>query len=322
MIDKINIIGNKYDLATVIGEFKREDGKYVSKCICDCGNSYEILSRYLKKNSHNSCGCKKPLVKDEVGKTYGRLRVISKTTNSRLGDARFKCLCECGKETVVHGSGLRSGHTKSCGCLMIGEKLYYGHGLYSKGKYTTSVEGKLTKEFTIWAKMLERCYRDKCQEQNPTYKGCVVSENFKNFQFFAEWCNNQVGFGNKDWDMDKDIIGDGKVYSEDTCCFVPKTLNLFIATLKKKKQGALLSGVAIRGESFRASIKVNGKKKHLGSFKTQQEAHLAYLKEKLLEFDRIITELSEVLTETTTNALWKAYRGFEDSISQEQGRGK
>ena len=57
---------------------------------------------------------------------------------------------------------------------------------------------------------------------------------------------------------------------------------------------------------------VQGKRKYLGSFKTQEEAHLVYLKEKLLEFNRIITELSEVLTETTIKALWKTYRDFEN----------
>ena len=54
-----------------------------------------------------------------IGKTFGRLRVISiapkdPTLASRC--LRYCCICECGKELIVNGASLRSNHTTSCGC--------------------------------------------------------------------------------------------------------------------------------------------------------------------------------------------------------------
>jgi len=53
---------------------------------------------------------------DEVGNHYGRLTVI-KRAESKSGAARWLCKCDCGNETLIFGSNLRKGHTKSCGCL-------------------------------------------------------------------------------------------------------------------------------------------------------------------------------------------------------------
>lgn len=52
-----------------------------------------------------------------TGKICGRLLIISRADNNKSGDAYWNCICKCGKHMVVKGSCLRSGHTKSCGCL-------------------------------------------------------------------------------------------------------------------------------------------------------------------------------------------------------------
>lgn len=54
---------------------------------------------------------------NEVGNVYGYLTVIERAENSKDGQARWKCKCKCGNETIVLGKHLRSGNTKSCGCL-------------------------------------------------------------------------------------------------------------------------------------------------------------------------------------------------------------
>jgi len=304
------MVGVKSDMSLVIGESRGVGGNWSCTCRCDCGNTYNILTKYFRKNKHNSCGCKTPFAKNEVGKTYSRLTVLSKAENTKQGDARFNCRCECGELLVVTGSSLRSGHTNSCGCSMIKEKLYYGQGLYTKGKYTTSIGGRLTKEFTVWVKMLERCYREKCWETNPTYEKCQVSDNFKNFQFFAEWCNNQKGFYEDGWHLDKDIFG-GILYSEDTCCFIPKELNLFLSTLKKKNQGELPTGVVSRGEKFRAYIKHRGKSTCLGTFHTPEEAYLNYLEKKSQHFLEEITLLTGVLDTRVIDTLYVLLAEFK-----------
>lgn len=52
---------------------------------------------------------------DETGKTFGRLHVVSRHGNGR--PVKYRCQCSCGVEVFVAANNLRSGKTKSCGCL-------------------------------------------------------------------------------------------------------------------------------------------------------------------------------------------------------------
>ena len=52
-----------------------------------------------------------------VGRAFGKLTVLSRSYNERRGEARWLCVCACGSQTVTAGHKLRSGHTRSCGCL-------------------------------------------------------------------------------------------------------------------------------------------------------------------------------------------------------------
>lgn len=53
---------------------------------------------------------------DIAGQTFGRLTAIAPAGRYRRS-ITWRCQCTCGKEAVVEGSLLRSGHTRSCGCL-------------------------------------------------------------------------------------------------------------------------------------------------------------------------------------------------------------
>jgi len=52
----------------------------------------------------------------EIGKTYGRLVVIGKSSKRTDRGGFFNCKCECGKEKEIRGDALRIGATTSCGC--------------------------------------------------------------------------------------------------------------------------------------------------------------------------------------------------------------
>ena len=54
---------------------------------------------------------------DLTGQRFGRLVVIRESGRTKGGQAMWLCRCDCGAETVIRGSSLRSGHTQSCGCL-------------------------------------------------------------------------------------------------------------------------------------------------------------------------------------------------------------
>ena len=96
---------------------------------------------------------------DMTGRKYGKLTVL-KYIASKKREATWICICDCGKFTVAAGSKLRSGHTRSCGCLkseLLVKKLTT-HGesktklfkiynnLRFRKKITMSYE-----EFKVWA---------------------------------------------------------------------------------------------------------------------------------------------------------------------------
>lgn len=81
------------------------------------------------------------------------------------------------------------------------------------------------KIYSFWASMLGRCYSEKFKDKQPTYHGCHVAKEWHLFSNFKAWMAAQDWQGNE---LDKDLLGNGKIYSPDTCCFISKSLNNFI----------------------------------------------------------------------------------------------
>lgn len=154
-------------------------------------------------------------------------------------------------------------------------ELVCGVGVNNR-KYLARVNGKITKEYNLWKTLLNRCYSPECQRKNPTYLGCSASENFKSYTYFHDWCQTQIGFGQQDFQLDKDLIFKGnKVYSEDTCLFLPKQLNLML-TSRRADRGSLPIGVSADGGKFMAKCCTDNPSRHIGVFNTPEEAHNAY----------------------------------------------
>lgn len=150
-------------------------------------------------------------------------------------------------------------------------------------KYPSHKDGKILREYNTWTGMLRRC-TEECWIKNPSYVGVTCSENFKSYSYFYEWCNKQIGFMSKDekgksWNLDKDIlVRRNKIYSEDTCVFVPQNVNCLL-TRSEAKRGKYLIGVCWdkQHSKFRAYCK-DGKRRNIniGRHSTEQEAFLAY----------------------------------------------
>lgn len=51
-----------------------------------------------------------------TNKRFGKLKVLSMVSRNDHGNSKWKCLCDCGKETEVWYQHLTTGRTKSCGC--------------------------------------------------------------------------------------------------------------------------------------------------------------------------------------------------------------
>ena len=182
-----------------------------------------------------------------------------------------------GFKMVARLGNIRSGNVKD-------RYLPSVHGIGILGaKYPVSEDGRDTKEYTLWNNMLNRCYNDTYKNKNKTYTGCEASENFKSYEYFYEWCNKQIGFGVKGWQLDKDLLIKGnKVYSEYSCVFIPSEINLLLIN-RTASRGEHLIGVYWnkKASAFVAQVKKNkGKSEHLGHFNTEIEAFNAYKKAK------------------------------------------
>ena len=154
----------------------------------------------------------------------------------------------------------------------------FGVGIIG-ARYPVSEGGRDTKDYALWKGMLKRCYSNICQKKHPTYIGCEVSDSFKSYEYFYKWCQNQIGFGNEGWQLDKDLLVKGnKVYSENTCVFIPKEINALL-TKCTASRGEHLIGVSWnkRNKAFVAQVSKNkGGSEHLGLFNTELEAFNAY----------------------------------------------
>ena len=216
--------------------------------------------------------------KDCVGKilkskNFGDFKIV-KYNNSRNVDIQF---VTTGFETSAQLEHIKNGNVKDSYVASV-------HGVGVAGaKYPITVNGVKTKEYDLWNSMLKRCYSDAYQKKQPTYKGCKVSNNFLRYEYFYEWCHIQVGFNNKDWQLDKDLLVKGnKVYNESTCVFLPKEINS-VLTKCTASRGEHLIGVCWSNthKAFVAQVsKSKEKREHLGFFKTEIEAFKAYKKAK------------------------------------------
>lgn len=119
---KRDLTGQKFGRLTVLYELpERKNGKIQWRCRCDCGNEKDVLSTSLTSGHTQSCGClqkektsaanKRNI--DLVGHRFGRLVVLSRSATS----AKWVCRCDCGNLVEVTITHLKTGHTKSCGCL-------------------------------------------------------------------------------------------------------------------------------------------------------------------------------------------------------------
>ena len=165
----------------------------------------------------------------------------------------------------------------------MANNLIYGAGIndadYSVRK---SINGKrvFCHFYARWYDMLKRCYSKKYHKSQPTYAGCSVSDDWLVFSNFKRWMEQQ------DWrgkELDKDVLVKGnRVYSNDTCCFIPSKLNRFVRSFASS---ARYDGVSFHKNEKRFEAKIRnpftGKRESLGYFANEDSALKACRKKKL-----------------------------------------
>ena len=220
--------------------------------------------KYLNEVSYKDC-----VGKVCKSKSSGDFKIVKYNDTANV-EIQF---VNTGYETAATLDNIKKGYVKDPYVPSV-----YGVGILG-AKYPPTISGRNTKEYDLWKSMLRRCYSDDFKNKHPTYEGCEVSENFKYYEHFYEWCHKQVGFGVEGFELDKDLLTKGnKVYSEDSCIFIPVDVNL-VLTKRTASRGEYLIGVICSNtnKAFVARVSRNkGKQEHLGSFKTEIEAFNAY----------------------------------------------
>jgi hypothetical protein len=113
---------------------------------------------------------------------------------------------------------------------------------------------KGTKPYLVWKSMLARCYSDYTQSTNPAYIGCSVCDDWLTFSHFKEWFDANYKEGTQ---LDKDILVKGnKVYSPETCCFVPQKVNKIFKGHRAEKSVSV--GVTKQYYRYRATFRADG----------------------------------------------------------------
>ena len=122
---------------------------------------------------------------DLTGKRFGRLIVKERSGTSKSGVPLWRCVCDCGKETLVRGQSLRDGITKSCGCLH--EEMMKNFS--DIGKRNIKHGKSFSRLYDIWACMKTRCYNRK-HRYFSRYggRGISVCDSWRSsFEAFYKW---------------------------------------------------------------------------------------------------------------------------------------
>jgi len=159
--------------------------------------------------------------------------------------------------------------------------------------------------YSKWVDMLRRCYSERAKKKNPTYEKVFVCDEWLIFSNFKAWMINQEAvFGSiTGKELDKDIIGDGVLYSENNCCFISRKVNLFFSYQRLKKESKLPAGVIKHTNSvgriyYVAKIQhpvgyknlIKAKRISLKYCRTPEEAHFIWAKEKLKIAEFVIAD--------------------------------
>lgn len=151
-------------------------------------------------------------------------------------------------------------------------------GYVGEGKYKTTKNSKYIKNYNSWRGMMQRCYNPSQIKQRPEYCNCSVCDEWLNYQNFAKWYDeNYYEVPNEKMQLDKDILVKGnKIYSPETCVFVPQNINVLF-TKRQNKRGNTPIGVFKTYSKFEANChNGNGKQIYLGKYQTIDEAFNAY----------------------------------------------
>lgn len=156
--------------------------------------------------------------------------------------------------------------------------------------------------------MITRCYSNKQTSKRRTYKNCEVCKEWHNFQNFAKWYEeNYYTISNQVMHLDKDILIKGnKIYSPNTCIFVPEKINILFVKADKIR-GSLPIGVSWDKNinKYRSYYYTNNKRITIGFYNTPEVAFQSYKIAKEKHIKEIAEEYKDLIPIKLYDAMYK-----------------
>ena len=192
------------------------------------------------------------------------------------------------------------------------KRLICGVGIVGDEKCYDPKTGENFKSYDIWVNIIHRCYNMKLLLKFPEYRGCYVAEEWLYYPNFKAWFDENYC---EDGYLSKDLINkDNKVYSKETCVFIPQEINYLVSNHFTSKNG-LPIGISFNTElnKYVAQMRKRRKIVRLGSHTTVEEAYQAYKKAK----ESYIKEVAEEYYQKglLTQPAYEALLRYEISVN-------
>jgi len=192
---------------------------------------------------------------DQTGKRFGRLVVLKEVGRSPSKKVLWKCLCDCGGETVTTTGNLMIGDTTSCGCYL--KERITKHGGWKKSSYNS------------WRAMMRRCYNPKDKDYvRYGAVGITVCSKWHDYLTF------EADMGEPQGKETLDRIDSYGNYEPNNCRWASPTVQARnIKTPKISKTGHI--GVIFHNKKYYSCITVKSRKFYSKVFNNIEDAILA-----------------------------------------------
>lgn len=232
-------------------------GRTPNSTCCICGKKFYARPKQIRENKWGlTCSL-------ECCREHKR-RIAHLYTKSNM----IKKVCKvCGKEYETYDN-----NSKYCSITCATKDRYNGATVCKKAFNDLKGEKlpRIKELRYIWKNLVKRCVDSKYKEKHPCYKDVSICNDWLLFSNFYNWAYPLYKDG---YALDKDILcgKNKKIYSPQTCCFIPPKLNNSITYLIKNIQD-YNAGIEKRGSKFCPTISINNKKTYLGVYESKEEA--------------------------------------------------